>query len=247
MKAMINRHMFTQGNVDSGSITMMSTIVHKFSEPGEYKGNVIKGRNIVGHFTIIVGKKETPGLPTQAQIDLRQVEAPTARADGALANRFSVGADGYAVFKVAAGAGGYAVEVYKDGSKVFDSCELQGDDLYYVMVLRPGTYSVTNAVTNARAELTVAYPEKGMARNAEPVRIECGKGGITPERISVKPMQGMVFSCKAPTRIKIDLVRPEDREPITNLKGATQQMQPRSKAAGKKIRRRISIMPRSAP
>ena len=244
MKAMINRHMFAEGNVDSGSMTMMSTIVHKFSEPGEYKGNVIKGRNVVGHFTIIVGKKETPGLPTQAQIDLRQVEAPSARPDGALANRFSVGADGYGVFRVAAGAGRYAVEVYKGGSKVFDSCELQGDDLYYVMVLRPGTYSVTNAVTNARGELTVAYPEKGMARNAEPVRIECSKGGFVPERIGVKPMQGMVFSCKVPTRIKIDLVRPEDRAPVAQV-AAPQQMQAKAKPAGKKIRRRIRIMPRA--
>ena len=246
MKAIINRHMFAQGNVDSGSITMMSTIVHKLAEPGEHRGSVIKGRNVIGHFTIIVGKKETPGLPTQVQIDLRQAEAPTAQA-GMVANRFSVGADGYAVFKVSAGAGGYAVELYREGAKVFDSCELQGDDLLYVMVLRPGTYSLQNAITNARAELTVAYPEKGMARNAEPVRIECGKSAISPDKISVKPMQGMVFSFKAPSRIKIDLVRPEDRAPVTNLKGAAQQMQPRSKAAGKKIRRRISIMPRSAP
>jgi hypothetical protein len=255
MKAIINRHMFAQGNVDSGTITMMSTAVHKFSEPGEYKGRAIKGGNVVGNFTIIVGKRETSGQPTQAQIDLRQVEVPTttaaARTGGLMPNRFNIGADGYAVFKNSA-AGGYVVEVYRDGQKVFDSCELKDDDLFYVMVLRPGVYSVTNTVTNARAELTVAYPEKGMARNSEPVRIECSsKSGIAPDKISVKPMQGMVFSCKAPSRIKIDLVRPEDRAPaaVTAVKEvvAQQQMQvAKAKPSGKKIRRRIRIMPRSA-
>lgn len=253
MKAMINRHMFTQGNVDSGTINMMSTVVHKFSEPGEYTGNVIKGRTVVGHFKVIVGKKQeayasqqSPG-PTQAHIDLRQVETPAARSDNTIANRFTVGPDGYGVFKVSAGAGGYAVEVYKDNAKVFDSCELKDDDLLYVLVLRPGTYSVTNAITNARAELTVAYPEKGMARNAEPVKIECNKTAITPEKIMIKPMQGMVFSFKAPSRIKIDLVRPEDRAPAVQVKEtAQQQMQARAKPSGKKIRRRIRIMPRTA-
>ncbi|MEO9296012.1 MAG: hypothetical protein ABI347_10500 [Nitrososphaera sp.] len=260
MKAIINRHMFTQGNVDSGTITMMSTVVHRFSEPGEYKGRAIRGGNVVGNFTIIVGKREmsSSGQPTQAQIDLRQVEMPAAgrAGDGLMPNRFNIGADGYAVFRTSA-AGGYVVEVYQEdgGQKVFDSCELKDGDLFYVMVLRPGTYSVTNTITNARAELTVAYPEKGMARNSEPVRIECsGKGGIiSPDKISIKPMQGMVFNCKVPSRLKIDLVRPEDRAPVTPAAAAKetaqqqqQMMQAKAKPpSGKKIRRRIRIMPRT--
>ena len=266
MKAIINRHMFTEGNVDSGSITMRTTVVHKFSEPGEYLGNVMKGKAVVGQFRIVVGKKQeataaanaksaemSPSAgSTQAHIDLQQMEAPAARSGQApVANRFVVGADGYAVFKASAGAGGYAVEVFKaaeKGAKVFDSRELKGDDLLYVLVLRPGTYSVTNALTNARAELVVAYPEKGMPRNLEPIRVESGASSISPQRLDVKPMQGIVFSFKAPSRIKIDLVKPEDRaEVAASAKDNAQQARPKgAKASGKKILRRIRITPRSA-
>lgn len=260
MKAIINRHMFTEGNIDSGSITMRTTVVHKFSEPGEYLGNVIKGKTVVGQFRIVVGKKpeaamnakpaEMPSGPTQAHIDLQQMEAPASRSgQPAVANRFAIGPDGYAVFKASAGAGGYAVEVFKaaeKGAKVFDSRELKGDDLLYVLVLRPGTYSVTNALANARAELVVAYPEKGMPRNLEPARVESGSS-ISPQKLDVKPMQGIVFSFKAPSRIKIDLVKPEDREQVAGAKEKVQQAQSKSaKAPGKKVLRRIRITPRSA-
>jgi hypothetical protein len=266
MKAIINRHMFTESNIDSGSITMRTTVVHKFSEPGEYLGNVMKGKAVVGQFRIVVGKKpeaaaaanaksaemSPPAGPTQAHIDLQQMEAPAARSgQAAVANRFMVRPDGYAVFKASAGAGGYAVEVFKAGergAKVFDSRELKGDDLLYVLVLRPGTYSVTNTLANAKAELVVAYPEKGMPRNLEPVRAESGSSSISPQRLDVKPMQGIVFSFKAPSRIKIDLVKPEDRaEVVASVKDKTQQAQSKSaKAAGKKVLRRIRITPRSA-
>jgi hypothetical protein len=264
MKAIINRHMFTEGNIDSGSITMRTTVVHKFSEPGEYLGNVMKGRAVVGQFRIVVGKKQEAtaanaksaemapsAAPTQAHIDLQQMEAPAARSgQAAVTNRFMVGADGYAVFKASAGAGGYAVEVFKaaeKGAKVFDSRELKGDDLLYVLVLRPGTYSVTNALTNARAELVVAYPEKGMPRNLEPVRVESGTSSISPQRLDVKPMQGIVFSFKAPSRIKIDLVKPEDRAEAAGVKDKVQQAQSKSaRVGGKKVLRRIRITPRSA-
>ncbi|MGI0019757.1 MAG: hypothetical protein ACREAY_04745 [Nitrososphaera sp.] len=266
MKAIINRHLFSQNSIDSGSITMHSTVVHKFSEPGEYLGKVIRGKDIVGQFRIIVGKRQdaaasqqkspaSPLSPTQVHVDLRQLEAPTARrpeSSQMSANRFTIGADGYAVFKVSTGAGGYAVEVYKagekEGAKVFDSRELNGDDLLYALLLRPGTYSVVNAVTNARAELVVAYPEKGMPRNLEPVRIECGNS-FAPEKINTKPMQGIVFSFKAPSRIKIDLVRPEDRADVAAVKDKarqTQSMSANAKPSGKKILRRIRITPRSA-
>ena len=266
MKAIINRHLFSQNNIDSGSITMHSTVVHKFSEPGEYLGKAVKGKEVVGQFRIIVGKRQdaaagqqkspaSPLSPTQVHVDLRQLEAPAARrleSSQAVPNRFTIGADGYAVFKVSTGAGGYAVEVYKAGekesAKVFDSRELDGDDLLYVLVLRPGTYSVVNAITNARAELTVAYPEKGMPRNLEPIRVECGSS-FAPERLAVKPMQGIVFSFKAASRIKIDLVRPEDRTAVASVKDMprqTQTMGANANPSGKKVLRRIRITPRNA-
>jgi hypothetical protein len=254
MKPIINRHMFTQSGADSGSITMLSTVVHKFSEPGDYHGNIIKGQNVVGHFTLSVGKRQeayvqSPAPSTQVHIDLRLLDTPVAHrleGPGMAGSRFTVGPDGYALFKASAGPGGYAVEVYKERTKVFDSRELKEDDLLHVLVLRPGTYSVVNTLTNARAELVVAYPDR-IPKNPEPVRIECTKSAIAPERISIKPMQGLVFNFKAPSRIKIDLVRPEDRPPAEEK---VRQVHPLPKErkvspSGKKVLRRFRITPRN--
>lgn len=256
MKPIINRHMFTQSGADSGSITMLSTVVHKFAEPGDYHGNIIKGQDVVGHFTLSVGKKQDaqahlPAPSTQVHIDLRQLDTPVAHrleGEGISGSRFTVGPEGYAVFKASAGPGGYAVEVYKERTKVFDSCELKEDDLLHVLVLRPGTYSVVNTLTNARVELVVAYPDR-IPKNPEPVRIECTKNTITPDRISIKPMQGLIFSFKAPSRIKIDLVRPEDRPPAEE-RVRPARLLPKERVmspSGKKVLRRFRITPRNAP
>ena len=62
-------------------------------------------------------------------------------------------------------------------------------------------------------------------------------------------MQGIVFSFKAASRIKIDLVRPEDRPAVASVKDTAQQAQSMGtnvKPSGKKVLRRIRITPRSA-
>ena len=37
---MIDRFIFSQANVDSGSLTMLASVVHRFSEPGAYFGKL---------------------------------------------------------------------------------------------------------------------------------------------------------------------------------------------------------------
>jgi hypothetical protein len=72
---------------------------------------------------------------------------------------------------------------------VFDSRELNAEDLLSVVVLRPGTYSIVNALDGGRkavAEPTVAYPEKTL-RPLEPVTIRCGKDGMTPKKLTTIP------------------------------------------------------------
>lgn len=219
----INRELFSQVNSDSGSLSMMSTVVHRFTEPGEYEGVVMKGAAglIARRFTIsVTGESPTtapqvaaaraqqpPTQPGQVRIDLKDT----------MPDRFVLNAGGYAVFYVSAGSGGYVVQVSrrgKDNSQIiaFDSQELKEADMLSVTVIRPGTYSVTNALNNARAELAVNYPEPGkIQRNAAPVKVECTANQIVPDRIRIDPGQGLVFTFKAPSRIRIDLVRPEDR------------------------------------
>jgi hypothetical protein len=97
-------------------------------------------------------------------------------------------------------------------AKVFDSRELKDDDLVVATVLQPGTYSIINATTNIRAELTVLYPEIGkIPRSPQPVSVECSQKAMAPNKIRISPTQPLIFNFKVPSRIKIEFVKPEDR------------------------------------
>ena len=47
-------------------------------------------------------------------------------------------------------------------------------------------------------------------RPPEPVSIECTAGGFSKKTIDLKPAQGIIFRINTPSRIKIDLVEPDD-------------------------------------
>ncbi|MFI5421078.1 MAG: hypothetical protein ACHQ1H_08940 [Nitrososphaerales archaeon] len=223
MKAIIRTNLIKQVTTDSGSLGTLSTIAHKFSEKGGYHGEILHGKQVVGRFEIEVSPTN-PSITeahkkhvTKAEIDLSQLHAPSGTKSGVAS--FQIEEGGYAVFRVPADSnGGYSIEVFKvgesdKGAVVFDSRKLTNDDYLSIIVLRPGVYSVANALTgeHRRAELTVAYPEKAL-RALEPVRVRCTKDGFVPEKIRLDPMQGLVFSFEAPSRIVTELLTPDDRQ-----------------------------------
>ncbi|MEM2140041.1 hypothetical protein [Nitrososphaera sp.] len=243
MNLNINRNLFAQVNIDSGSLSMMTTVVHRFDRPGNYECAVTQRDVTSRRFAIMVAEggpsaamqsqAPQPFQPAQVSINLKDT-AP---------DLYTLKAGGYAVFHVSAGSG-YAVEVYRSEkgvqAKVFDSRELKDGDVLSALVIRPGTYSVTNTINNTKAELVVNYPELGKARrNLPPVNVECTAQGIGQGRIQIDPTQGLVFTCRVPSRIKIELARPEDR-PSRLFKG---RVLARREKAGRKIVRKYRLMP----
>jgi hypothetical protein len=221
MKAIINRFIFSQVNLDSGSLTMLTSIMHRFSEPGEYHATILREEDTVGRFSIVVGELKTTQAAEMQQsisIDLKQLDLPGSQhLESEACNCFMLKSGGYAVFHVSTGAGGYAVEIRKTGTehggvKVFDTRELKNEDIFTATVLRPGTYSIINVNTKAKAELMVAYPEIGkIPKQPETVQMECTKNSIVPNKIRINPTQALLFRLKTPSRIKIELIHPEDR------------------------------------
>jgi hypothetical protein len=258
---MINRFIFTQVNLDSGSLTVLASAIHKFSQTGKYHCTVFRGPDIVGRFSIVVCETSRPkssccdeqqthteGFKQQINIDLKQLDLPVNQhLESQECNCFKLKTGGYAVFYISTGKGGYAVEIKKVGTKskakeVFDSRKLTIDDFFTATVLRPGTYSITNIYTKAVGELTVAYPEIGkIPRNPKPITVECDKNSIIPNKIRIDPTQGLVFKFKSPSRIKIELTKPEDRPRPTKTK--IKQSQPLMKVSKREIRRRLKINP----
>jgi hypothetical protein len=242
LSATINRSAIGALGSDSGSLTSSTTVAHKFAEPGEYHGLVHIRGVATRSFTISVKAARQPAGDVGAaqlskvDINLRALHMPMQAASS-----FELAAGGYAVFRVPAGAvGGYAVEVFSSaekgpGPKVFDSRELGEEDLLATVLLRPGLYSVENAVDGAKAELTVLYPEN-TPKQPEPMKVKVSNG-FTPSKIKLHPTQGLIFGFESASRIKISLVTPEDRPPRPRPHHAASR-------SGKKTTRQLRIMPR---
>lgn len=212
-----DRNLFTQIGLDSGSLTILGSVIHSFGEPGEYRGSVHsdEGQAI---FYVSVDKNSPVA---QVDIDLAALMKPSDKSDeccgsGDSQNRFSVNPKGYAVFHVSGGAGGYYVQVRKAAEnpeeRIFDSRKLSDGDIFSGTIIRPGTYSVVDTRTKAQAEVVVSYPEIGKApyRPPGPVRVQVTQEYFEPGRVELKPGQGLVFECKTESRIKIELERPDD-------------------------------------
>src|SRR5512139_1682841 len=130
MKVMpFDRNLFTQIGLDSGSLTMLGTVVHSFGEPGEYRGSVHgEGGQAVFYVTV---DKNSP--VAQVNIDLATLVNPPppsaecCEEEGGR-NHFSVNPKGYAVFMVSQGSGGFYVHVRKaeenPQTQIYDSRNL---------------------------------------------------------------------------------------------------------------------------
>ena len=254
MKPILNKAMLRQTTIDSGSLAIMNSIIHKLTEQGAYRGLVYRGAAQVGTFSLQCDFRETPAeetLPSETPtIDLCAFEC-SAGAQGkcSCSGEVSFSTDGHVMFTVLQGTGEYAVELFrkeekKDPVKVFDSRLLGGGDIYITHVLRPGSYEIRNTGGSGSAALTVEYPEQGTSpRNMEPVLIESKDGAINPNKIKIKSVQAIMFHCVQDSRISIELKEAEDRpRPAPAPLAALRMLKKEKPAAGqKKILRKIQF------
>jgi hypothetical protein len=230
MNIKINRFLFSQSTIDSGSLTPHSTLVCKFTDPGEYQGIIMKGSGIVSRFKLnVLNERPSNRLSSLSTINSqetsqltdvnKQVSDTSNQINIDLSNIMSIYTlkkGDYAVFYVSTGAGGYSIEIYRfeKGSqiKTFDSRELKDGVIFSAMVIRPGTYLITNTINNAKAELVINYPELGkMKKILVPINIETNTKEIVPNKINIDPSQGLIFRINTLSRIRIELTKPEDR------------------------------------
>jgi hypothetical protein len=258
MNIKINRFLFSQTNIDSGSLTPHSTIVCKFTDPGEYQGIIMKGSGIVSRFKLNVHEERASNrlssLSTTNSKEVSQISDENKQVNDTssqinidlsnITNIYALKKGDYAVFYVSTGAGGYSIEIYRfeRGSqiKTFDSKELKDGVIFSAMVIRPGTYLITNTVNNAKADLVVNYPELGkMKKILIPINIEINAKEIIPNKINIDPSQGLIFKINTLSRIRIELTKPEDRP----LKLHREQFIIRTKG-DEKFLKRFRMMPR---
>ena len=216
MTTTFDPNFFTQIGLDSGALTMLGAIVHSFAEPGEYRGTVRRDDQPEATFYVSVDRQ---CAVAETVIDLAKIASGDSQGPAccpeATGPRFVVHPKGYAVFHVSGGAGGYALNVRRaeedPALKAYDTRELQRGDIFSAILLRPGRYAVRNTVSDAQAEVTVAYPTVGKTAYSPPppLEVKCGED-IDPRRMELQPMQGLNFHVEAPSRIRIELLEPDD-------------------------------------
>ena len=229
MKLTFDQNLFTQTTLDSGSLTMLGALTHSVSEPGGYRGIVYRGTENIAAFYIVADKNSPIAQASVdlSTLDLSVVGAPDRTVDGqgpgccrdlqsSATTHFTVNPKGYVVFHVSAGSGGYAVMVRRaeedPNLKIFDSRQLARGDVFSAAIIRPGTYSVENVLTNAKAKVAVAYPRMGETayRPPRPIDFHCSAKKIEPGKADLQPGQGIHFRFEVPSRIKIELLKADD-------------------------------------
>jgi len=186
MKALFNRTIFDQVDLDSAALSMKAAVVHMMTEPGEYRGQVSRNGDVVGYFRVMVGDQ----YPSkQAALELRSLDRQLGRTgsvpDGSL---FSLSTKGHCVFFVKDGPGGYAVTLIpadeKSAAEPFSSRELKEGDVFTATPIRPGTYAVTNEKNKSTMELVIPYPKRVDRKPVlKPIAIECTAKGMRPDRV----------------------------------------------------------------
>jgi hypothetical protein len=249
---MLNRFIITQTNLDSGSLTVLATVVHRFKKTGQYYGIITKGEKIAGRFSIYVCEcaMDQASNIQSLKIDLKSLDQPESQQMECQNQSLHLGLNGYASFFVSTGAGGYSFEIQRGGQesageKELDSNNLKEEDLFVATILRPGKYAITNVNNRTKAELKINYPEIGKTKKqSEPAKVECTKEAMTPNSIRINPAQPLLFNFKTPSRIKIELIEPEDR-PRPPIENQTQQVQLKSQteAKAKKSIRHLRLNP----
>jgi len=204
MKLSFNRHILSLSVIDSGVITPMMAVIHRFREPGTYLARVLRGDDQVAGFSIVVDR-DAPLVP--AQIDLGDIQCPAT----------VVNPETHVLFRAPASPEGYSVVVEqaegRKGQVAFDNRKLGDGDILMAMLFRPGRYIATDE-RGAKCEISVALPVKGAARyiasqkrgvisHGSAISIEYGKDGFRPGKIEAASAQGLMFMIRAPARIRI--------------------------------------------
>jgi hypothetical protein len=213
--SLFDPYLFSQTGVDSGVLTMLGVVVHSFGEPGEYRGTVHREEAPEATFTISVDKA---AAVAQATIDLARLTNPHPSGCDCGADHgahFVVHPRGFAVFHVSGGRGGYWATVRRADEDpdvvAYDTRRLEPGDTFSAMLLRPGSYSLRNDLSDAYGEIVVPYPTVGDKpfRPPPPADVECG-GAFEPRELRLHPTQGLNIRIVEPARVRIELVEPDE-------------------------------------
>jgi len=223
VKAYINTRFLNQTEFDSAAPWGSAVVAVELQKPGTYELAVArKGKPFV-RLPFAVGREPAPrgeaAAPTGApEQDLRRAVSvdlfKLARASATLPELPSLAGRGWISFTSAQPLPDHHIALRATGGRTdeFDSRKLGERSVFGLTLIRPGRYSLQNAVDGKQAEIVVAYPKVGKTpyRPPEPLQVQVTTEGFGKDSFPLSPGQGMVFRFATESRIQIQLVEPDD-------------------------------------
>lgn len=214
MNAKVNLALLNTTRFDSGALGMLAMVIHQFSEPGRYRGSVLRAGSTVGDLDIMVDEKSDV---MQLDIDLAAIAKqprPDAHNCDCHAESSSpprvVSPKGYVLFHASSGSGFSVNLSHVSGKSKFDSTQLDKGDLFACSLLEPAQYQGLNTRTKAQLEIAVVFPtdlKEGMSarlKAAESMNIKVQDGAFQPAKLNAISTQGLVFQINETARIVIE-------------------------------------------
>ncbi|GIV63345.1 MAG: hypothetical protein AB1457_08315 [Chloroflexota bacterium] len=229
-QATLNRALFAQRSFDSSQIGVLSTLIHRFEEAGDYEVFISRTNRTPLRLVVTVVDGEAP---YQHNLDLStlqsQKERDCCREDADL--RLHVG--GVLGFYTSQGVSTFQVQIVRLGSKekqvlLKHADQIPAGDFFTVTPLRPGVYRVSDPLNKAEMVLKVVMPplpEKGKVEKSQktkgerppstyrpdqPVLVTVGKKGFDRREASLFSGQTLVFQVQAAARLRVELEKEDE-------------------------------------
>lgn len=227
-EVLLNRSLFVQRAFDSGAITVLTSLIHRFGESGDYDVFVRRARRTVARLMVRVVDSDAA---YQHNLDLAnlqpgQHECCREEADVLLHT------GGVLSIYASQGSASFQVEVQRLGAKekqvlLNNAEQVPGGDFFAVTPLQAGIYRVSDSLNKAEMLLRVAMPplpspgKKSAAgkekkartereyRPDQPTLVEAGRDGFSRKEVSLFSGQSLVFQCQQAARLRVEMEKPD--------------------------------------
>ncbi|MCC6613376.1 MAG: hypothetical protein IT320_07840 [Anaerolineae bacterium] len=250
-KVTLNRAIFTARPLESSTLTVLSTLIHRFQEPGDYEVFVRRGDQLIHRAPVRVVKSDAT---YQINVDMSALD----EAGGGDCccdddTEYVLNAGGVMTFHASRGTGAYNVSVTQIGERekrtLLDSRKvIPAGDWFAVTLVRPGLYKVSAG--DASGEVRVSLPKAGSGYSSGQANlVEVGQGGFRSRTPNVLAGQSLVFQMNVPGHVRVELVEPDKSTVTGETRGKLTVQNPRAsvKSAGPQTSPPSAPRPKRAP
>jgi hypothetical protein len=202
----LNRALFAKRPLESGALSVLGAIFHRFEAAGVYEVMIRVDRGASQRVQVNVGS----GATSQINLDVTALGGDSdCGCEDNEARSLNVG--GVMGFYTSKGGSPFTVTVDqltdRERKVVLDSAQgIPAGDLFSVTLIRPGNYRVTNGLNKSVMALSVNLPKGEKYIVSQTKSVDVVAEGFKSRGETLFPGQTLVFQCHVPAQLRVELV-----------------------------------------